>query len=598
MEATAEKEAIKGGEFLIRETEAQEIFIPEEWTEEQKMMAQACQDFIDKEITPNIERMDKMEEGFMSSLMDKAGELGLLGVSIPEAYGGLGMNFNTGMLIADIMGSAGSFSTAYGAHTGIGTLPILYYGTEEQKKKYVTKLATGEWKACYCLTEPDAGSDANSGKTKAALSDDGKHYIINGQKMWISNAGFADLLIVFAKIDDDRNLTAFIVEKTYGGITMNDEEVKLGIKGSSTRQVFFNDCKVPVENMLSSRENGFKIAVNILNIGRIKLASGVIGGCKTVATEATQYANDRKQFGVSISSFGAIKSKLANMALRTYATESAAYRAGQNIDDKIDSLIADGMEEQEAKLKGVEQFAIECAIMKVHGSEVLDYIVDEGVQVYGGMGFSEDAPMARAYRDARIARIYEGTNEINRMLLVGMILKRAMKGELDVMGPAMAVAKELTSVPSFASPDLSRPFAAEKEVLKKLKKAVLMVAGKAAQTFGPKLNDEQEILMNLADMVIEIYVAESTLLRTEKLISQRGEEACKLQIAMTQVYLYEAVQKVNNAGNEAVACFVSGDELKVMLMGMKRFTKMDPVNTKELRRTIADIMIEKGGFPY
>lgn len=598
MEATAEREAIKGGEFLIRETEAHEIFIPEEWSEEQKMMAQACQDFIDKEITPNVDRMDKMEEGFMASLMDKAGELGLLGVSIPEAYGGLGMNFNTGMLIADIMGAGGSFSTAYGAHTGIGTLPILYYGTEEQKQKYVTKLATGEWKACYCLTEPDAGSDANSGKTKAKLSDDGKHYIINGQKMWISNAGFADLLIVFAKIDDDRNLTAFIVEKTYGGITMNDEEVKLGIKGSSTRQVFFNDCKVPVENMLSARENGFKIAVNILNIGRIKLASGVIGGCKEVASLSTQYANDRKQFGVSISSFGAIQSKLANMATRTYATESAAYRAGQNIDDKIDSLIADGMEEQEAKLKGVEQFAIECAIMKVHGSEVLDYIVDQGVQVYGGMGFSEDAPMARAYRDSRIARIYEGTNEINRMLLVGMILKRAMKGELDVMGPAMAVAKELTSVPSFASPDLSKPFAAEKEVLKKLKKAVLMVAGKAAQTFGPKLNDEQEILMNLADMVIEFYVAESTLLRTEKLIGVRGEEACRLQSAMTQIYLYEAVQKVNNAGNEAIASFTQGDEMKVMLMGMKRFTKMDPVNTKLLRREVAEFMIEKNAFPY
>lgn len=598
MEATLEKDAIKGGEFLIRETSADEIFIPEEFSEEQQMMAQACKDFIEKEIAPNHERIDKMEEGLMPSLMDKAGELGLLGVSIPEAYGGLGMNFNTGMLIADIMGAAGSFSTAYGAHTGIGTLPILYYGTEEQKKNYVTKLATGEWKACYCLTEPDAGSDANSGKTKATLTDDGKHYLINGQKMWISNAGFADLLIVFAKIDDDKNLTAFIVERTWDGITMNDEEVKLGIKGSSTRQVFFNDVKVPVENMLSDRENGFKIAVNILNIGRIKLASGVIGGCKEVATQATQYANDRKQFGTPLSTFGAIKHKLAEMATKTFATESAAYRAGQNIDDKIEDLIADGMPEQEAKLKGVEQFAIECAIMKVHGSEVLDYIVDEGVQVYGGMGFSEDAPMARAYRDARIARIYEGTNEINRMLLVGMILKRAMKGELDVMGPAMAVAKELTSVPSFATPDLSQPFAAEKEVIKKLKKAVLMVAGKAAQTFGPGLNDEQEILMNLADMVIEIYVAESTILRAEKLVSKNGEDSAKLQVAMAKLYLSQAVQKVNNAGNEAVACFATGDEMKVMLMGMKRFTKMDPYNTRDLRREIADVMIEKGGFPY
>ncbi len=597
MSATLEKDAIKGGEFLIRETEAEEIFIPEEFTEEQKMMAQACQDFIDKEITPITERIDKMEEGLMSSLMDKAGELGLLGVSIPEQYGGLGMNFNTGMLIADIMGSAGSFSTAYGAHTGIGTLPILYYGTEEQKQKYVTKLATGEWKACYCLTEPDAGSDANSGKTKATPTADG-HYLINGQKMWISNAGFADLLIVFAKIEDDKNLTAFIVERTWDGITMNDEEVKLGIKGSSTRQVFFNDVKVPAENMLSTRENGFKIAVNILNIGRIKLASGVIGGCKTVSTQATQYANDRKQFGTPISSFGAIKDKLSKMATKIYATESAAYRAGQNIDDKIDDLIGDGMAAEEAKLKGVEQFAIECAIMKVHGSEVLDYVVDEGVQVYGGMGFSEDAPMARAYRDSRIARIYEGTNEINRMLLVGMILKRAMKGELDVLGPAMAVGKELTSVPSFEMPDLSKPFAAEKDVLKKLKKAVLMVAGKAAQTFGPKLNDEQEILMNLADMVIEIYVAESAILRAEKLTKQNGAEATKLQTAMAQLYLFEAVQKVKNAGDEAVACFTKGDELKVMLMGMKRFTKADPVNTRDLRRYIADVMIEKGSFPY
>ncbi|MEQ9305924.1 MAG: acyl-CoA dehydrogenase family protein, partial [Marinoscillum sp.] len=400
MESVAQKSAIKGGEFIVRETEAGEIFIPEEFSEEQKMMAAATQDFIDKEITPNTDRIDSMEEGIMPSLMDKAGELGLLGISVPEEYGGMGMNFNTGMLIADIFAAAGSFSTAYGAHTGIGTLPILYYGTEEQKQKYLPKLASGEWKACYCLTEPDAGSDANSGKTKAKLSDDGKHYLINGQKMWISNAGFADLFIVFAKIDDDKNLTAFIVEKTYGGITMNDEERKLGIKGSSTRQVFFIDCKVPVENMLSDRENGFKIAVNVLNVGRIKLGCGVINGCKTVASLATNYANERKQFGTPISSFGAIKTKLANMAAKTYAVESASYRAGQNIDDAIESLIDSGMDASKAKLKALEQFSIECAIIKIHGSEALDYCVDEGVQVYGGMGFSEEAPMARAYRDA------------------------------------------------------------------------------------------------------------------------------------------------------------------------------------------------------
>ncbi|MFY0600675.1 MAG: acyl-CoA dehydrogenase family protein [Cyclobacteriaceae bacterium] len=598
MEAVAEKTSIKGGEFIIRETEAHEIFIPEEFTEEQKMMAAATQDFIDTEITPHIDRIDSLEEGMMASLMTKAGELGLLGVAVPEAYGGLGMNFNTSMLMADIIAAAGSFSTAYGAHTGIGTLPILYYGTEEQKQKYLPLLASGEWKACYCLTEPDAGSDANSGKTKAKLSEDGKSYLITGQKMWISNAGFADLFIVFAKIEDDKNLTAFLVEKSFGGITMNDEEKKLGIKGSSTRQVFFNDTPVPVANMLSDRENGFKIAVNVLNVGRIKLGCGVINGCKSVANMATNYSNERKQFETPISSFGAIQTKLANMATRTYAVESASYRAGQNIDDRINSLIEEGLDPGKAKLKALEQFSIECAIIKIHGSEVLDYVVDEGVQVYGGMGFSEEAPMARAYRDARITRIYEGTNEINRMLIVGMILKRAMKGEIDLLGPAMAVAKELTSVPSFETPDLSLPLAEEKEVLKKLKKSALMVAGKAAETFGPKLNDEQEILMHIADMLIEIYAAESTILRTEKLMSLYGDEGSKLYQNMASLYLYEAVAKIKNHGDEAVACFTEGDELKVMLMGMKRFTKTNPVNTRNLRRGIAEKMIEQNAFPY
>ncbi len=599
MEAVAESQSeIKGGEFLIRESASEEIFIAEEFSEEQKMMAAATQDFINMEITPITDRIESMEEGLMTSLMDKAGELGLLGINVPEEYGGLGMSFNTGMLIADIMASAGSFSTAYGAHTGIGTLPILYYGTEDQKKKYLPKLASGEWKACYCLTEPDAGSDANSGKTKATLTPDGKHYTINGQKMWITNAGFADLLIVFAKIDDDKRLSAFIAERTWDGITMNDEEKKLGIKGSSTRQVFFNDLKVPVENLLSERENGFKIAVNVLNVGRIKLGAGCINGCKEIATQCTQYANERKQFGVSISSFGAIKQKLANMATRTYATESASYRAGKNIEDLIAKLESEGLSQSDAKMKGVEQFAIECAMIKIHGSEVLAYCTDEGVQVYGGMGFSEEAPMARAYRDARITRIYEGTNEINRMLLVGMMFKKAMKGELDLLEPAMAVAKELTSVPSFDTPDLSTPLAKEKEVLKNLKKAVLMAAGKAAETFGPKLDQEQEVLMNLADMLIELYAAESTVLRTEKLIGLYGDEGSKLYQNMAKLYLFEAVQKIKNAGDEAVACFTDGDELRVMLMGMKRFTKMEPVNTKVLRQEIADVMIAENKFPY
>lgn len=599
MSVLTEKKSIKGGEFIVRETEAQEVFIPEEFSEEQKMMAQACQDFIDTEIAPNADRIDSMKEPeLVPNIFKKAGELGLLGISVPEEYGGMGMSFNTSMLIADIIGAAGSFSTTYGAHTGIGTLPILYYGTEEQKQKYLPKLATGEWAACYCLTEPDAGSDANSGKTKAVLSEDGSRYKITGQKMWISNAGFADVFIVFAKIEDDKNLTAFIVEKGFGGISMGEEEKKMGIKGSSTRQVFFNDCEVPAENMLSDRGNGFKIAVNILNIGRVKLGAGVLGGCRTVISQATNYANERKQFGTSISSFGAIKGKLAEMATRTFVTESLDYRAGQNIEDKIDELIADGMEDAEAKLKGVEQFAIECAISKIHSSEVLDYVVDEGVQVYGGMGFSADASMERAYRDARIARIYEGTNEINRMLMVGMTLKRAMKGELDIMEPAMAVSKELTSVPTFTTIDKSVLFAGEKEVIKNLKKVFLMVGGKAAMALQDRIEDEQEIMMNLADILIETYACESAMLRTEKLVSQRGEEACKDYIAMTQIYISQAVDKINSAAKEAISSFTKGDEQKVMLMGLKRFTKMDLVNVKVLRRQVADTMIKEGKFPY
>jgi len=591
--------SIQGGEFLVRETPAQDIFIPEEFSEEQKMMAQACQDFIDMEINPNVEKIDSMKHPeLVPELFKKAGDLGLLGISVPEEYGGLGMSFNTSMLIADIIGGSGSFSTTYGAHTGIGTLPILYYGTEEQKQTYLPKLATGEWAACYCLTEPDAGSDANSGKTKAVLSADGTQYLITGQKMWISNAGFADLFIVFAKIDDDKNLTAFIVEKTFGGITMNEEEKKLGIKGSSTRQVFFNDCPVPVANMLSDRGNGFKIAVNILNIGRVKLGAGVLGGARTVTSQCIRYSSERKQFGVSINSFGAIKAKLAEMATRIYATESLCYRAGQDIEDRMGALAAQGMSDAEAKLKAMEQFAIECAIAKVHGSEVLDYIVDQGVQVYGGMGYSADAPMERAYRDARISRIYEGTNEINRMLMVGMVLKRAMKGEINLFEPAMAVASELVSVPSFESIDTSELFAMEKDLVYKLKKVFLMVGGKAAMALQDRIEDEQEIMMNLADVMIEIYAAESVLLRTEKLVHLRGEAACEAQIAMAKIYLYEAIDKVEAAAKEAIVSFAKGDEQKVLLMGLKRFTKPDFINTKDLRRQIADVMIAEGKYPF
>lgn len=603
MSAVENQTAIKGGEFLIQETEASKIFIPEEFTEEQNMIAATCRDFLRTEVHPRLDEIDAAKSpDLMASLMDKAGELGLLGTAVPEEYGGFGMNFNTSMLVAESLGTGHSFSVAQSAHTGIGTLPIVYYGSEEQKEKYLPKLATGEWKAAYCLTEPDSGSDANSGKTKAVLSEDGKQYILNGQKMWITNGGFADLFIVFAKIEEngetDKNLSAFLVEKDFGGITMNEPEKKLGIKGSDTRQVFFNDCPVPVENLLSSRGNGFKIAVNILNIGRIKLGIAVLGGAKGALDHAINYANERKQFGISIGRFGAIKHKLAEMATKIYVSETACYRAGQNIDDAIDDLKEGGMSDAEAKLKGVEQFAIECAITKVHGSEVLDYVVDEGLQIYGGMGYSADAPMERAYRDSRINRIFEGTNEINRLLIVDMLLKRAMKGEIDLMGPATAVAKEIMSIPDFGTEDEEILFAKEKKALKNLKKAALMIAGAAVQKFMMKLSHEQEILMDVADMIIEIYAAESALLRVEKLIGLNGEKAVALQKDMALVYLHEAVDKINSSGRSAITSFAEGDELRVMLMGLKRFTKIDPMNLKDARRRIADAMLAENKYIF
>lgn len=599
MISTQSKKALTGGEFLIAETSAMDVFIPEEFTEEQQMIADTCRDFLRTEVHPILDKIDKAESpDLMASLMDKAGELGLLGTAVPEVYGGFGMNFNTSMLVAETLGTGHSFSVAQSAHTGIGTLPILYYGNEEQKAKYLPKLASGEWKAAYCLTEPDSGSDANSGKTKAVLTADGKHYAVTGQKMWITNAGFADVFIVFARIEDDKNLTAFIIEKSFNGIAMNEPEQKLGIKGSDTRQVFFTECLVPVENMLSSRQNGFKIAVNILNIGRIKLGVAVVGGAKGALHHAIQYANERKQFGITIGRFGAIKQKIADMATRIYVSETACYRAGQNIDDAIDSLIAGGMDESAAKLKGVEQFAIECAITKVHGSEVLDFVVDESLQVYGGMGYSADAPMERAYRDSRINRIFEGTNEINRMLIVDMLLKNAMKGELDLMGPAQAVAKEIMSIPTFGGDDSETLFASEKKVVANLKKAVLMIAGAAVQKFMMKLSHEQEILMNIADMIIEIYAAESTLLRVEKLMDIKGQEAVLLQKDMALINLNRAVEIAQSSGRQAITSFAESDELRVMLMGLKRFTKIEPMNLKEARRRVADACLQENKYIF
>jgi alkylation response protein AidB-like acyl-CoA dehydrogenase len=589
--------AIKGGEFLIRETSAETVFIPEEWNEEQLMIAETCTNFLKQHVLPNLNRIDEQEPGLMPHLMDEAGALGLLSISIPEAYGGFGKDFKTSMLVTEKLGPGHSFSVAYSAHSGIGTLPILYYGNEAQKQKYVTKLASGEWKGAYCLTEPSSGSDANSGKARAKLSADGKHYLITGQKMWITNAGFADVFTVFAKIDDDENLSAFIVEKIFEGLSLNTEEHKMGIKGSSTRQVFFNDCKVPVENLLSDRQNGFKIAVNILNIGRMKLGGGTVGACKEVITQAISYANEREQFGRPISKYGAIRHKLAQQAILTYAAESAVYRASQNMEEATEMLIASGLDETKAKLKGTEQFAIEAAIIKVHASEVLDYVVDEGVQIYGGMGYSADAPMDRAYRDSRINRIFEGTNEINRMLTVDMMLKRAMKGELDLMGPAQKVAGELVSVPDFGVIE-EGPFAKEKKYIANFKKAILMVAGAAVQKLMTQLAKEQEVLMNVADMLIELYVSESLRLRVEKLVGLKGEEACKEQLDMMRIYINDAAEKIARSGREALNSFAEGDEKRMMMMGLKRFTKTEDINTTQARRNIAAKLIAENKYCF
>jgi len=590
-------EVIKGGEFLIKETKAENVFIPEEFDEEQKMIGDMCLDFVDKEILPNIDRIETLEEGYTASLLKKAGELGLLGITVPENLGGFGKNFVTGMLATEKLGGSYSFAVSLSAHTGIGTLPILYYGTESQKEKYIPKLASGEWAASYCLTEPSAGSDANSGKTKAVLSDDGTHYLITGQKMWITNAGFAEIFTVFAKIGDDKNLTAFIIEKGFGGITINAEEKKMGIKGSSTCQVFFNNTKVPVENLLGEREGGFKIALNILNVGRVKLAGAAIGASKKVIDESIQYANEREQFGRPISKYGAIRHKLAEQAIKTYACNAAIYRCSQNIDDAISALVLDGMEKEKATLEGIRQFAAEAAILKVHGSEVLDYVVDEGVQIFGGMGYSAEAPMERAYRDARINRIFEGTNEINRMLIVDTLLKKAMKGELDLMGPAQAIAKELTSVPSFGAQPTDE-FEKAHEQIKNFKKAALMVAGSAAQKLMMELAKEQEVLMNISDMIIELYVAESVLLRVEKLTKGNNSVEISEQIDIMNVYLYDAADKLNKFGKDALNSFAEGDELKMMLMGLKRFTKQSPFNVKEARRRIAAHLIEEEKYCY
>jgi len=592
---------LRGGQFLVKETACEDIFTPEDFTEEQRMMKEAVIEFNDREVIAHRDRFEKKDFAFTEEVMRKAGALGFLSVSVPEAYGGLGMGFVSTLLTCDYISSGtGSFSTAFGAHTGIGTLPITLYGTEEQKQKYVPKLASGEWFGSYCLTEPGAGSDANSGKTKAVLSDDGTHYKISGQKMWISNAGFCSVMIVFARIEDDKNITGFIVENDpSNGISMGEEEHKLGIRASSTRQVFFSDTVVPVENMLSTRGNGFKIAMNSLNVGRIKLAGACLDSQRRLTTIAIQYAVERKQFDTPIAEFGAIKLKIAEMATNAYVGESATYRAAKNIEDRIALRIAAGNPHHEAELKGFEEYAIECSILKVAASEDVQNCADEGIQIFGGMGFSEDTPIEAAWRDARITRIYEGTNEINRMLIVGMLVKKAMKGHLDLLGPAMAVANELTGIPSFETPDYSGALSEEKAMVVNLKKVFLMVAGAAVKKFGPDLDEHQQMLLAASDILIEIYMAESAILRTEKNVKRFGENTQKEQIAMSKLYLYHAVDIVDTKAKEAIISFAEGDEQRMMLMGLKRFTKYQTMpNIVGIRRLIAEKVTMEKKYPF
>ena len=591
------KSILKGGEFLVKDSTWEDTYIPEEINEEQQMMRDTAKEFVKNEIDPCLDRLDAMEEGLAVSKLNTAGELGLLGLSIPEELGGFGKDFNTVSYVTDIMGGAHGFSVTLGAHIGIGTLPILYYGTDEQRQKYLPKLATGELKAAYCLTEPGSGSDALGAKTKAELNAAGTHYVVNGQKMWITNAGFADIFIVFTQVDGDK-FTAFILERTMEGLSVGAEEKKMGIKASSTRQVFFNNVNVPKENLLGEIGKGHKIAFQILNVGRYKLCNGVLGGSKRALDQAVKYAIERHQFKQPIANFGAIKHKLGEMAIRIWTAEAASYRTSDLINQKEHELKEAGKSMTEYLTGGAEEFAIECALLKVIGSEVLDFVVDESLQVYGGYGFSEEYPMARAYRDARINRIFEGTNEINRMLSIDALLKRALKGQIDLMGPAMAITKELMSVPDFGMPDAEDIFGAERKALKNAKKAFLLIAGGAVQKLMMKLQDEQEILMHASDVLQDIFVMESAMLRAEKLVQTKGFEASQIYVDMVKCYFFDAMERMNTAGKSALAAFAEGDELRMMSMGLKRFTKYEMVNTKEIRRNVANKCIAVNGYAF
>ncbi|HZH37764.1 MAG TPA: acyl-CoA dehydrogenase family protein [Flavisolibacter sp.] len=592
MEATINT-TIKGGEWLVKESNPADTFITEEFSEEQTMIRDMCDQFLRTEVLPNVERMDKNEPGYMRSLLQKSGDQGMLAVAFPEEYGGLGKDFVTSTIVSEYLGAGHSFSVAISAHMGIGTLPILYFGTEEQKQKYIPKLISGEWTGAYGLTEPNSGSDALGAKTTARLSGDGSHYLLNGQKVWITNGGFADIYTVFAKVDGDK-FTAFIVERGFEGFSNGPEEDKMGIKGSSTVQLYFQDCKVPVENVLGEIGKGHKIAFNILNIGRLKLCAATVGGAKHATTTSIQYAKTREQFNTPIANFGAIQYKMAEMAIQTFAAESALYRAAKWIADSEHESQESGKPFNEALLGAAEEYAIECAILKVYGSEVLDYVVDEGVQIHGGNGYSNEYNISRAYRDSRINRIYEGTNEINRLLTVDMTLKRAMQGRLNMMGAAMKVQGELMSIPDFGEED-ETPFAQERKLVAGFKKAVLLTAGAAAQKLMTQLQHEQEVLLNIADMSIDTFVAESLLLRVMKL-SERGVDNVHKDIL--HCFLYDAADRVLKNGKDAINAFAEGDEQRMILMGLRRFTKAQPFNSKDARRRIAAHLVSNDRYVF
>lgn len=590
-----------GGEFIIKETSPDDVFIPEEKTEEMHLMYEMARDFVNTEIIPQTEKIEHLEPGLAVSILRKAGEHGLLGAAIPEEYGGFGKDYISTTFLTEGFSHAGSLAVSMSAHNGIGTLPILYFGTEEQKQKYLPKLAAGQLMAAYCLTEPGSGSDALAAKSTAKLSDDKSHYILNGQKMWITNGGFADIFIVFAQVEGHdiakgkSRFTAFIVEADLPGITRGAEERKMGIKGSSTRQIFFHDVKVPAENLLGQIGKGHLIAFNTLNIGRLRLAVAMVGGGKAVNTLTVQYATQREQFGQPIARFGAIQHKLAEQAIRLWVNESAIYRTSADIEYRKHHLIEEGKKYHEALMGAAEEYAIECALLKVTSSEMCDYVVDECVQVHGGIGFSEEATPARAYRDARINRIFEGTNEINRMLSVEMLLKRALKGKVDLMTPAMALQKELMAIPDFSNGE-EEAYAAEKKMIRNMKKAFLLVAGSAVQKLMPHLEKEQEVIMNAADVLAEIYLCESALLRVMKL--KQLEHDVALQEDMLHVYLHDAVMRVNEHGRNAIESFADGDEMKMLLMGLKRYTKAEPFNCKNARRRIADKLIAENRYCF